>query len=331
MATNIFHNTDLTKYSFLVTGGAGFIGSNIVEYLVKNNASKIVVLDNLSTGFLRNISKFIENKQITFINGDIRDYQTCLEATQNIDFVSHQAALGSVPRSINDPITTNQVNCDGFLNILQAAKTNNIKRVVYASSSSVYGSDLGLPKYEDKVGLPLSPYAVSKKTNELYANVYYKNYGLETIGLRYFNIFGPNQSPSGEYAALIPKFIKSVMNGENPTIYGDGEQARDFTYIDNAVQANIKAMLANKESVDQVYNIAVGENTSVNTLFKLLKETANSNIEANYGPNRSGEIRDSLADISKAEKLLGYKPTISVKNGLLLTYNWFLDNKELLK
>jgi UDP-N-acetylglucosamine 4-epimerase len=235
-----------------------------------------------------------------------------LLATQNIDFVSHQAALGSVPRSIHDPITTNQVNCDGFLNILQAAKTNNVKRLVYASSSSVYGSDLGLPKLEDKVGVPLSPYAVSKKTNELYANVFYKNYGLETIGLRYFNIFGPNQSPAGEYAALIPKFVKAVMNNEKPTIYGDGEQARDFTYIENAVQANIKALFANKQAVDQVYNIAVGENTSVNSLLQLLKQTANSTIEAEYGPNRPGEIRDSLADITKAQKLLNYQPTVRI-------------------
>ncbi|HTF82391.1 MAG TPA: SDR family oxidoreductase, partial [Cytophagales bacterium] len=330
MAGKNFHDTDLSNFSFLVTGGAGFIGSNIVDYLVKNNAKKVFVLDNLATGFQRNLSQYIHHPKVTFIQGDIRDKSICLYATQAVDYVFHQAALGSVPRSIHDPLTTNQVNVDGFLNVLDASKENGVKRLIYASSSSVYGSDKLLPKQEDKVGSPLSPYAVTKKTNELYAEVYYKTYGFENIGLRYFNIFGPNQSPEGEYAALIPRFIKAILLRQEPTIYGDGEQARDFTYIANAVEANMKALFAPIDAVGQVYNVAVGDKTSVNELFQYLKDIAGVELKARYGNLRPGEIRDSLADISKAKVHLGYVPSVSVKEGLKHTYEWFLQNKELL-
>lgn len=328
MADKKFHDSDLSKYSFLVTGGAGFIGSNIVNYLVENKAGEIFVLDNLATGFQKNISEHSKHNSISFINGDIRDKEVCLKATKNVNYVLHQAALGSVPRSINDPITTNEVNIDGFLNMLYASKENKVKRFVYASSSSVYGSDMSLPKIEDRVGVPLSPYAVTKKANELYANVFYKNYGLQTIGLRYFNIFGPNQSPEGEYAALIPRFIKAILTDQQPNIYGDGEQARDFTYIDNAVQANIKALFADNITFGGVYNIAAGYKTSVNELFRYLKEVTGSTLEAKYGEMRPGEIRDSLADISKAQRDLNYSPTIFVKEGLKHTFDWFLANQQ---
>jgi UDP-N-acetylglucosamine/UDP-N-acetylgalactosamine 4-epimerase len=321
---------NLSENTFLVTGGAGFIGSNIVKYLVENNAKRVVVLDNLSTGYLSNIEPFIKNQKIDYIQGDICDVPTCEKACEKIDFVLHQAALGSVPRSIKDPVTTNKVNVTGFLNILIAAKNAEVKKFIYASSSSVYGSDTTMPKVEQVVGDPLSPYAVSKKTNELYAKVFFDCYGFETIGLRYFNIFGPNQSPSGQYAALIPKFIKSILGKEQPTIFGDGEQARDFTYIDNAVQANIKAIFASKEASGKVFNIAYGAKTSVNELFSYLKETANVSLEANYGDLRPGEIKDSLADISLAREFLKYEPQISVKEGLSATFEWFLKNKEVL-
>lgn len=328
MADKKFHDTDLSKYSFLITGGAGFIGSHIVNYLVKHKAGRVLVLDNLTTGFLENIEPHIKNNSIEFLKGDISHQNVCVNATANIDFVLHQAALGSVPRSIKDPLTTHQVNVNGFLNMLTASKDNKVKRFIYASSSSVYGSDLGLPKFEDKVGNPLSPYAVSKKTNELYAKVFYETYGFETIGLRYFNIFGPQQSPAGEYAALIPKFIKALLSNEEPTIYGDGEQARDFTFVENAVQANIKALFADEKAVGEVFNIAVGDKTSVNELFQYLKATAGINLNAKYGALRPGEIRDSLADIAKARKYLNYEPTVAVEEGLKKTFDWFVQNKE---
>jgi UDP-N-acetylglucosamine 4-epimerase len=260
-----YHDQDISNYSFLITGGAGFIGSNLVEYLLKYGAKKVRVLDNFSTGFQHNIEKFKSNPAFELVEGDIRDVQTCIKASQNIDYVSHQAALGSVPRSINDPITTNDVNVSGFLNMLWAIKENGkVKRMIYAASSSTYGDSKALPKTEDVIGRPLSPYAVTKYVNELYADVFAKTYGIETIGLRYFNVFGPKQSPQGAYAAVIPLFIQALLQGKSPYINGDGEQTRDFTFIKNAIQANVRALLTdNNHALNQVYNIAVGDQTSI--------------------------------------------------------------------
>jgi UDP-N-acetylglucosamine 4-epimerase len=312
----------------LVTGGAGFIGSNLVEALLADNSVTLVrVLDNLATGSFKNIEPFQNDNRFEFIEGDIRDYNTCLQACTGIDFISHQAALGSVPRSVNDPLTSNNVNITGTLNIFTAAKEKGVKRIVYAASSSTYGDHPGLPKLEDKIGNPLSPYAVTKYVNELYAKVYANLYGMELIGLRYFNIFGPRQNPKGPYAAVIPLFVKAIMENEPPVINGDGEHSRDFTYVSNAVQANINAMFtANKEAANQVYNIACGEQTSLNQLFNELRKIAGSNLEAKHGPERKGDVKHSLADISKAKNLLGYNPTITVEDGLKKTFEWYQQN-----
>lgn len=327
-----FHHTDLSKYSFLVTGGAGFIGSNIVEYLVKYNAGKIRILDNLATGFLENISPFIKLPNVEFIHDDITNVDACKRACNNINFILHQAALGSVPRSIKDPIATHLVNSTGFLNILVAAKDAGVKRIVYASSSSVYGDSKSLPKIESQIGVALSPYAVSKLSNELYADVFHKVYNLEIIGLRYFNVFGPKQSPRGEYAAAIPLFINATLNDQPPFINGDGEQTRDFTFIENAVQANIKAVLSeNKNAINQVFNVAVGENISINSLFNILKQSSGTNINAMHREARAGDIRNSLADISKAKELLEYSPTVKIKEGLKITLKWFEENYSNIK
>lgn len=309
----------------LITGGAGFIGSNIVKKLLElNTTKKVVILDNLSTGSINNITPFINDSRVEFIEGDIRNYKTCNEASKNIDAILHQAALGSVPRSINDPITTNEVNISGTLNIFYAAKENNVNKVVYAASSSTYGDSKRLPKTEENIGKPLSPYAVTKYVNELYADVFHKTYGINFIGLRYFNVFGPNQSPTGAYAAVIPLFIQAVINNKAPTINGDGSQTRDFTFVENAVQANILSLsTTNQSSWNQVYNIAVGERTSLLDLFKYIKEVSGSNIVPHFGPNRKGDIQDSLADISKAQLLLNYDPKIKLKEGLKMTYDWF--------
>lgn len=325
-----FHNEkiSLEKQSFLVTGGAGFIGSHLVEYLLKEGAGKVRVLDNLSTGFIENIAPFNNHPNFEFIKGDITDYNTCLRACNKIDFVLHQAALGSVPRSIENPVATNMANVNGFLNVMTAAKDNKVKRFVYASSSSVYGDSLQLPKIEDNIGKPLSPYAVTKLTNEIYADVFYKVYGLEVIGLRYFNIFGPRQSPQGPYAAVIPLFIDNLANHSAPFINGDGEQSRDFTYVENAVQANIKALFTqNSKAINQVYNIAVGDRSSINQLFYAVKEFMNSNIMPVYRAKRAGDIRDSLADISKAQTLLEYYPKVKLKDGLKRTVEWFKNHQ----
>src|SRR5215203_5909934 len=309
----------------LVTGGAGFIGSNLVKHLLKlEEVSKIRVLDNLATGSLKNIEKLASNQKFEFIQGDIRDYQTCLNACEDIDLISHQAALGSVPRSINDPITTNNVNITGTLNIFTAAKEKNIKRVVYAASSSTYGDHPGLPKVEDKIGNPLSPYAVTKYVNELYAKVYADVYGLPTIGLRYFNVFGPKQSPTGAYAAVIPLFIKAVLDNEPPTINGNGEHSRDFTYVANAVRANESALFTeNITAVNQVYNIAYGKQTSLNELFETIKEIGGSDLAPKYGPERKGDVKHSLADISKAGDLLSYQPAYDIRQGLKIAFEWY--------
>jgi UDP-N-acetylglucosamine/UDP-N-acetylgalactosamine 4-epimerase len=309
----------------LVTGGAGFIGANIVRKLLElGDVNRVRVLDNLATGNLKNIEEFEANEKFEFIQGDIRDYETCVQACDDIDAITHQAALGSVPRSINDPLTTNNVNITGTLNIFTAAKERSVKRVVYAASSSTYGDHPGLPKVEDKIGNPLSPYAVTKYVNELYARVYANIYGLELIGLRYFNVFGPKQNPQGAYAAVIPLFIKAVLNNEPPLINGDGNHSRDFTFVENAVQANLMALFTeNEKAVNQVYNIAYGIQTSLNELFELIKEIGGSDLAPKYGPERKGDVKHSLADISKAKDLLGYNPKFSIREGMKETFEWY--------
>lgn len=309
----------------LITGGAGFIGSNLAEKLLADERVSFVrVLDNLATGSLKNIEGYFPDPKFEFTEGDIRDFETCLKACENIDAITHQAALGSVPRSIKDPLTTNEVNITGTLNVFTAAKEKNIKRVVYAASSSTYGDHPGLPKVEDKIGNPLSPYAVTKFVNELYAKVYASLYEMQFIGLRYFNIFGPRQNPQGAYAAVIPLFAKALLENKAPVINGDGSHSRDFTFVANAVQANIAALFTNnEEAVNQVYNIACGEQTSLNELFKALQNEAGIDLQPIYGPERTGDVKHSLADISKAKSLLGYFPFVSVKEGLKQTFGWY--------
>ncbi|MDZ4792742.1 MAG: SDR family oxidoreductase [Bacteroidota bacterium] len=309
----------------LITGGAGFIGSNLAEQLLQDKrVSTVRVLDNLATGSLKNIEPFLANPHFEFIEGDIRDYATCLAACDGIDMISHQAALGSVPRSINDPLTTNAVNITGTLNMFTAAKEKNIKRVIYAASSSTYGDHPDLPKMEDTIGNPLSPYAVTKYVNELYARVYANLYGMELVGLRYFNIFGPRQNPNGPYAAVIPLFAEALLNNTPPTINGDGTHSRDFTYVSNAVQANILSLFTeNKEALNQVYNIACGQQTSLLELFDGLKKETVISLQPLHGPERKGDVKHSLADISKARALLGYEPGVSVKEGLKMTMAWY--------
>lgn len=320
-----YHNIDISKSSFLITGGAGFIGSHIVEYLMLHNAGKVRVLDNLITGRYSNIERWENHPNFEYIEGDICDTATCLKACEGIDYLSHQAALGSVPRSIKDPARTNNINVDGFLNVMIAAKDKKIKKVVYASSSSVYGDEPNLPKVEYRTGSPLSPYAVSKATNELYAKVFATTYGMKIIGLRYFNIFGPRQDPNGPYAAVIPIFIDKLNRNVGVFIDGDGEQTRDFTFVENAVQANIKSMLCeNDAAFGEVYNIAFGENYSVNYLYQAIKEGVNSTKEPNYRESRKGDVRNSLADISKAKKLLGFNPKFSFKHGLPITIKSYI-------
>ncbi len=325
MYNNIYHSTEIKNKTFLVTGGAGFIGSNIVEYLIKNNAGLVRVFDNLSTGHKSNIEQYIDLENFEFLEGDIRNYESCIAAVDKIDFVFHLAALGSVPRSIADPITTNNVNIDGFLNMLVAVKENkNVKRIVYAASSSTYGDHEALPKIEDRIGKPLSPYAVTKYVNELYAHVFSKTYGIETIGLRYFNVFGQRQDPNGAYAAVIPLFVKAILNEETIYINGDGEQSRDFTYIENVVQANIKAMFVNKqESINQIYNVAFGERTTINGMVEILEKIDGKNINKIYRDSRVGDVKHSLADISKARLLIDYEPLFSFNDGLIETYNFY--------
>ncbi|AEH00880.1 SDR family oxidoreductase [Lacinutrix sp. 5H-3-7-4] len=328
-----YHTKNLSDFTFLVTGGAGFIGSNIVDYLLKNDAKRVVILDNFSTGHHKNINNLIKDSRCELIEGDIRDLETCKKSTIDVDYVLHQAALGSVPRSINDPLTSNEVNVSGFLNMLIAAKeSKSVKRMVYAASSSTYGDSEGLPKVEDVIGKPLSPYAVTKYVNELYADVFYKTYGLETIGLRYFNVFGPKQDPEGAYAAVIPKFVGQFLNKENIVINGDGEHSRDFTFIENVIQANIKAALAEKpEAVNQVYNVAFGENTNLNELVDDIKSgLKNLNVDysatiVKHGPDRVGDVKHSLADITKAKKLIDYNPLYSFKEGIKITTEWYYN------
>lgn len=318
--------------NILVTGGAGFIGSNLVDALLDMpQVSKVVVLDNLATGSKDNLIHAAKSDKFSFIEGDIRDKGMLNDVCKDIDLIAHQAALGSVPRSIEDPSTSNDVNVTGTLNVFNAARTNNIKRVIYAASSSTYGDHQGTPKKEDKIGNPLSPYAVTKLVNELYARVYNSVYGLETIGLRYFNVYGPRQNPRGPYAAVIPLFVQSILRNEQPTINGDGTTSRDFTYVSNVVQANIKALFTkNPEAVNQVYNVACGQSTTINELFQLLAQAASSDLKPLYGEERLGDIKYSLADITKAKNLLEYQPDVLVDEGMIRTFDWYKANKQLL-
>ena len=322
--SNNFDTTDLSNSNFLVTGGAGFIGSHIAGHLLKNGAQKVRVLDNMVNGFDTNLALLRQYPAFEFVQGDIRNADTCQQACAGINYVSHQAALGSVPRSIKEPVYFNEVNVGGFVNMLKAAVDNKVAQFVYASSSSVYGDEPTLPKVENRVGKCLSPYAATKKTNELYAQIFADVYGIKLIGFRYFNIFGQRQDPDGAYAAVIPLFVKGIMKQLPVYINGDGEQTRDFTFVDNAVQINIKGMLThNADAINQVYNVATGENFSVNYLFNACKENLDSNFEATYREPRAGDIRNSLADISLAKKLLGYEPTKNFKDGLTETINFF--------
>ncbi len=323
----------MDKETILITGGAGFIGSNLCEYFLSTNKYSVVCLDNLSTGHLKNISQHFSNSNFVFIEGDIRDIATCKKAVLGCKYVLHQAALGSVPRSINDPITSNDVNVSGFLNMLVASKDENIDKFVYAASSSTYGDSVLLPKKEENIGKPLSPYAITKYVNELYAQVFSSTYGLKTIGLRYFNVFGRRQDPNGAYAAVIPKFVNQLLNHQSPIINGDGNYSRDFTYIDNVIQMNELAML-NKNSLadNTVYNTAYGDRTTLNQLIDYLKTILKrydnnvENIEVIHGPNRIGDIPHSLASIEKAKKLLNYNPKFNLYDGLEEAIKWYLFN-----
>lgn len=325
MYTTAYHgHIDLGKSAVLVTGGAGFIGSNIVEYLLAHGAGKVRVLDNLCNGHLRNIEPFRKHPAFEFMEGDITNPDQCRVACEGMTHLSHQAALGSVPRSIKNPIATSDANTTGFLNILLAARNAGIKRCVYASSSSVYGDATDSPKREERIGQPLSPYAVSKLTNELYASVFNRHYGMDLIGLRYFNVFGPNQDPSGPYAAAIPLFLQALNGSKPAAIFGDGEQTRDFTFVENTVQANILALFTHESAaLNQVYNVACGDAVSVNRLYELIAEVCGKSPLKNHLPERPGDIRHSLADISKAQDLLGYKPRYLVEAGLKITVDWF--------
>lgn len=325
-------NKEIKSKKILVTGGAGFIGSNLCEALLEKN-NTVICLDNFATGKKENISHLHQNSNFTLIEGDIRNIKDCKKAVAETDYVLHQAALGSVPRSIEDPITTDSVNIAGFLNMLVASRDAGVKRFVYAASSSTYGDSKGLPKVEDVIGKPLSPYAITKYVNELYADVFSKTYGIETIGLRYFNVFGRKQDPNGAYAAVIPKFVGQFMKGESPTINGDGTYSRDFTYIDNVIQANILALLAdNPKAVNTVYNVAYGDRNTLNDLVRYLKEYLSEfdekikDIEIKHGPNRAGDIPHSLASVDKAKELLNYNPQFSLQKGLKEAVKWYWKN-----
>ena len=322
----------MKKSKILITGGAGFIGSNLCEYFLSQN-HEVVCLDNFATGHRHNLSLFLGNENFNLIEGDIRNLSDCQKAVDGCDYVLHQAALGSVPRSINDPITTNDVNVSGFLNMLVASRDANVKRFVYAASSSTYGDSESLPKVENVIGKPLSPYAITKYVNELYAEIFSRTYGLETIGLRYFNVFGRKQDPNGAYAAVIPKFVMQLMKHESPLINGDGNFSRDFTYIDNVIQMNELAMMTkNPEAVNTVYNTAFGDRNTLNDLIGYLKkylsefDSSIAEIPIIYGPNRAGDIPHSLASIEKAQKLLNYNPEFSIEAGLKEAVKWYWQN-----
>jgi UDP-N-acetylglucosamine 4-epimerase len=320
------------KSSILITGGAGFIGSNLCEYFL-SKGHQVTCLDNFATGHRHNLRDFINNPNFRLIEGDIRNLSDCQKAVQDVDYVLHQAALGSVPRSIKDPITTNDVNVSGFLNMLVASRDAKVKRFVYAASSSTYGDSQGLPKVEEVIGKPLSPYAITKYVNELYADIFSRTYGLETIGLRYFNVFGRKQDPKGAYAAVIPKFVMQLMQLESPLINGDGNYSRDFTYIDNVIQMNELAMTTiNPDAVNTVFNTACGDRNTLNDLVNYLKEFLSeydariADVAIEYGPNRAGDIPHSLASIDKAKVLLGYDPQFSLQEGLKEAIDWYWGN-----
>jgi UDP-N-acetylglucosamine/UDP-N-acetylgalactosamine 4-epimerase len=322
--------TQISNHTFLITGGAGFIGSNLVEYLLQHNAKHVRVLDNLSNGYYENIQEFVGLPNFEFIEGDIRDLETCRSAVAGMDFISHQAALGSVPRSIENPVLTNEVNISGFLNMLVAAKDSpTLKQFVYAASSSTYGDNPTLPKVEGNEGNPLSPYAVTKLVNEVYADVFSKVYNFHAIGLRYFNIFGPKQNPDNPYAAVIPIFCKHFVNGTAPTINGDGHTSRDFTFVDNAVQANVRALLLGGENAEQigtkheVFNVACGDQVSLNQMVDMLVFITGKEIKPIYGPERPGDVKHSKASINKIQKALGYAPKVFFKEGLEKVYQWY--------
>tara|TARA_R110000764_G_scaffold28677_2_gene67525 strand:+ start:572 stop:1570 length:999 start_codon:yes stop_codon:yes gene_type:complete len=321
-----------SSYHILVTGGAGFIGSNLCEALL-DNGNIVTCLDNFATGKRENIAHLGSNPNFQLIEGDIRNLADCHKACIGVDYILHQAALGSVPRSINDPITSNDVNVSGFLNMLVAARDAKVKRFVYAASSSTYGDSEALPKVEDVIGKPLSPYAITKYVNELYADIFSKTYGLETIGLRYFNVFGRKQDPNGAYAAVIPKFVMQLMKYESPVINGDGSYSRDFTYIDNVIQMNLRAISSNnKEAINTVYNVAYGERTNLKELVSLLKEYLSvydpkiAQVDIKYGPNRQGDVPHSLASIQKAKNLLDYDPEFNIEAGLKEAVTWYWKN-----
>ena len=322
----------LSEKKILVTGGAGFIGSNLIEVLLEKR-NKVVCLDNFATGKRENLTAFLNNTNFTLIEGDIRNLEDCKKAVAGVDYVLHQAALGSVPRSISDPIATDGVNIGGFLNMLVASRDAGVKRFVYAVSSSTYGDSKSLPKVEDVIGKPLSPYAITKYVNELYADTFYRTYGFETIGLRYFNVFGRKQDPNGAYAAVIPKFVNQLINYESPVINGDGEYSRDFTYIDNVIQMNLLALTSEKpEAINQVYNTAFGQRATLNDLVISLKNYLGEydpkikEVRIIYGPNRIGDIPHSMASIEKAQKLLKYQPQFSLQNGLMEAVKWYWEN-----
>lgn len=322
----------LKNSRILITGGAGFIGSNLCDSFLEAG-NEVVCLDNLSTGNKENISHLMSDGKFSFIEGDIREFETCRRAMEGIDIVLHQAALGSVPRSINDPLTTNEVNVTGFLNMLHAAKESGVKRVVYAASSSTYGDSKALPKMENNIGMPLSPYAVTKYVNELYAHVYGDLFGMEIIGLRYFNVFGKRQTPDGAYAAAIPKFVSAFINHQSPTVHGDGLQTRDFTYIDNVVQMNhLAATTTNEKAIRQVYNVAYGERTTLIDLIEIIRQalvpfdSAIADVSLVHTEPRAGDVRDSLADVSKAKELLGYKPEYSLRAGVEEAIAWYWES-----
>ncbi len=322
----------ISNKKVLVTGGAGFIGSNIIEKIITQN-NEVVCLDNFSTGKRENIEPFLNNPAFTLIEGDIRDMDICRKAVRDVDVLLHQAALGSVPRSINDPVTTNDVNIGGFVHMLVAAKDAGVKRIVYAASSSTYGDSETMPKVEETIGKPLSPYAITKYVDELYADVFARLYNMELIGLRYFNVFGPRQDPNGAYAAVIPRFVSSLIAGKSPVVNGDGSFSRDFTYVANVVQANeLAATTENPEAVNTIYNVACGERTSLNELINHLKnnltrfDNSIKSIKINYGPERQGDVPHSLASVEKAKKLLDYRPEYTVGDGLKEAIQWYWEN-----
>ena len=324
---NKYHDVDISSSSFLITGGAGFIGSNIVEYLLKYNAGKVRVLDNLSNGYFDNIKDFTSLSNFEFIEGDIRSIETCYEAIKNIDYVSHQAALGSVPRSISDPLLSNDVNVNGFLNIITSVKdSQNVKRLVYAASSSTYGDSKQLPKIEGNEGKVLSPYAVTKLVNELYADVYFKVFGIKSIGLRYFNVFGPKQNPNNPYAAVIPIFCKHFIKNTNPTIFGDGQTSRDFTFVENVVQANIKSLLYANLEKHEIFNVACEDQISLLDMVNHLNEISGKNINPIFKEERKGDVKHSKASIEKISKYIGYSPQIFFREGIEFVYDWYKKN-----